>query len=167
MRLKEAIASALHLLVVLAFLGAGCFFIGLILQPEWRWRAVQILTEEPHLLNWAAGGLISTGLSFLFAFFGLERGRTLRLVMKARPISIDIKLVEQAVGDYFAAHFPKEVRESDVVVSQDKLDIAVQLATLPKGREKILLSDIEQKLGAFLRDRLGYAKPFILTIRSK
>lgn len=166
MRVREAIASALHLLVVLAFLGAGCFFIGLILQSEWRWRAVQILTESPHLLNWAAGGLIAAGLFFLFAFFGIEKGSTLRIAMKGHPVTIDLKVIEQIVGECFNTHFSKEVREADVaIVSPDKIELSVQFAPLPKGREKTLLPELEQKLGSFLRDRLGYTKSFTLTIR--
>lgn len=168
MRLREAVASALQLIAVLAFLILGAFLIMLPSRPDWRLAAVKWLQERPESFYGAGFFIGSFGLLLMLGFYGVGRGHFLRLAMKPNAITVDVKLVEQAIEECFKTNFPLYVRGADItVISKKHLEIAVDLEPLNENRQLRLMKVMEKKLSLLLCDRFGYTRPFTLSIHSR
>ena len=163
MRLKEAAASAIHLLVLLSYVAAGCILILFPSRPEWQQLFESALKQggEPFyfagILCWAVGCLFALG------FFRIHRGRFLRVKMKH---SIDVKVMRKAVEECFKRHFAGEIQGADVCIARkDRIDVAIELAPLAEGAQIELLQNIEQHLGRLFQEQFGYDKPFTVSVR--
>lgn len=168
MRLREAFASALHLFVVLCFLGIACFCFLLPQRPDWRSLFIHFLQEGPAISYWVGAGITVFALLLMLGFFGIGRGRFLRLTMKPHEAIIDVKLLEMAIEECFQTHFSQHVKGSDIaIISKQRLEVAVDLLPLEESGQKKIMLDMEQKLGTLLRDRFGYSRPFTLSVHSK
>lgn len=168
MRLREAVASALHLLVVISFLGMALFFLALPSMPLWRLACVNWLMEQPEQFYYLGGIFAGAAFLFIYGFYFVGRGRFLRLLMKPHVAIVDTKLLQEAIEECFHTHFPRQVRGADVaIINKQKLDVAVDLLPLEENRELLLMREMEKQLVYLLRQRFGYTKPFTLSIRSK
>lgn len=167
MRLREAVASALHLLVVLSWFALGALVLLLWRRPEWNQIAIDVLTGEPQRLIWVAISFSVVGLFFLFGFFKIGRGRYLRVEMCGGKPAIDSKIIRQAIEDCFRENYPAQLRSASVSVVKGKcLEIGLDLAGDDKESELELLSEIEPQLLELLRSRFGYSDPISLYVRS-
>jgi len=167
MRLKEAVASALHLLVVISFLGIALFCLALPSMPLWRMACMNWLVEQPEQFYWLGAIFGGAAILFIYGFYSVGRGRFLRLLMKPHIAIVDTKLLKEVIEECFHAHFPRQVRGADVAINKQRLDVAVDLLPLEETRELLLMREMEKHLVHLLRQRFGYTKPFILSIRSR
>jgi hypothetical protein len=168
MRLREAVASALHLLVVAAFSGITIFLFFLPSKPLWRSMCVQWLLEHPEKFYPLAAAFGSAACLFLFGFFTISRGRFLRILMKPHEAIIDAKLLKEAAEECFRSYFSKEVYGVDVAVAaKQRLDIAVDMHPVDANRRSCILREMEKQLTYLLRQRFGYTQSFTLSVRSK
>lgn len=153
---RQALASALHLFVVLAFFIAGFFFVSLPYLPEVK---IQIF-EKCTLIGLA---LFLAALILLLGFYALDRGRYLVIRM---GVAADVNVIQQTVEEYFARHFPKKISLTEIEIGRkSRLEIGVSLATLDEGAREKLYCQVEKQLGLLLRERLGYSKEFYLMVR--
>jgi hypothetical protein len=168
MRLREAAASALQLLVVLSYFGLACLAIVLPARPDWRSIGIDYLQVHPEIFYWIGGGFGIFGFLLLLGFYGIGRGRFLRLLMKPHTAMVDVKLIEQAIEECFQTNFPAYVRGADIaVISKQRLEVAVDLTPLEEKLQMRLMREMEKKLGLLLRERFGYARPFTLSVHSR
>lgn len=168
MRLREAVASALHLLVIGSFFGLACFLFFLPSRPDWQIIGMKWLMEEPDHFYWLGGMVAAASFLFLFGFYGVGRGRFLRLLMKPHIAIVDGKLLKEAIEECFRIHFPRHVRGADIaIISKERLDVIVDMLPLEEGRQLRLLREMEKQLCYLLRQRFGYTRPFTLSIHSK
>ena len=167
MRLREAVASALHLLVILSYFGLALLAVFLPSRPDWRLAAIAHLQEKPESFYWIGAALGGIGVLFILGFYGIGRGRFLRLSMKPHMASVDVKLLEQAIEECFKSHFPKQVRGTDIAIfSKQRLEVAIDLVPLEAKQQLRLMRAMEKKLSFLLRERFGYTQPLTLSIHS-
>jgi len=167
MRLREAVASVLHLCTVLLFLALGALSIFLVHRPDWNLMAQTSLAERPDLFYWIGGGFGGIGLFFLFAFFKVDGGRYLRLKLSFGETAIDSRIIRQAVEECFRRNYPLEIRGTCIsVIGGRRLQVALDLASLDEEKQLELLSDVEDKLIELLRSQFGYRESFLLFVRS-
>ncbi len=168
MRLREAVASALHLLVVLAFFGLSFVSLLLVRRSDWMQAVLDCLNNTPDALYWTAAGFGVIGLFFLWGFHGIGRGRYLALQMESGRATIDSKIVRLAIEECFKKNYPAQVSGASVSVAKGKrLEVALDLKSLPEEEELQLLSDAESKLQDLLQTQFGYREPLSLFIRSR
>lgn len=169
MRLREAAASALHLLVVLSYFALGAFAILLLRRRDLNKIAVDLLTNQSEIFYWISAAFGAIGLFFLLGFFGVGRGKYLSVSMQTGRAVIDSKIVRQTIEEYFKANFPDQMRGASVsVVKGQRLEVTVDLAGLVDEEQKLtLLSDAETKLLDILKSRFGYCKALTLFVRSR
>ncbi len=168
MRLREAAASALHLLVVLSYFALGVIAVLLLRRPDWNKMAAEFLTNQSEIFYWIGAGFAAIGLFFLLGFYGIGRGKYLRVSMQAGMASIDSKIVRQAIEECFKVNFPHQVRGASVsVVKGKRLEVVVDLIVLNEEQKLALLVDAETKLLDILKSRFGYIKPLTLFVRSR
>lgn len=168
MRFREAIASALQLFVILFDFGLALFFVILARRLDWRSLGIHWLQDEPEYFYWIGAAVGCLGILLMLGFYGVGRGRFLRLAMKPHIAMIDIKLLQKATEECFQTHFSPQVRGSDIAIfSKQRLEVAVDLAPMESRIQIVLLKDMEQKLTTLLRDRFGYTRPFTVSIHSK
>lgn len=170
MRLREAVASALHLLVVLSFFGLSFFSLVLTRRSDWMRWVLDCLNNAPETLYWTAAGFGLIGLFFLWGFHGIGRGRYLALSVSsawASSASVDSKVVRQAIEECFRKNYPNQISGASVSVKKGKsLEVTLDLASLPDEKQLELLSDAESKLKELLQSRFGYGDSFSLFVRS-
>lgn len=168
MRLREAVASALHLLVVLAFFSLAFLSLFLARRADWMQTALDRLNNAPETLYWMAAGFGAIALFFLWGFHGIGRGRYLALEMPSGKAMIDSKLVRQAIEECFRKNYPGQVAGASVSVAKNKrLEVSLDLVPLPEGRQLELLSDAEEKLRELLQSQFGYQESLALFVRSR
>lgn len=159
MRLQEAVTSAVHLLVVLSYIILGCFATILPSRLDWRITIIRWLDTCPENFYTIAAVCAGIGLFFLFCFYGVGRGRFLRVAMKPHRVAVDMKLLEQTISDYLKTDFPFIKGANVVVTSSKRLEIGLQAE-----QQMELPQELERGLGTLLRERFGYREPFTLCL---
>jgi len=168
MRLREAVVSALHLLVVGSFFALAFFLFFLPSRPDWRSIGAKWLLDQPEQFYLVGAFFASAACLFTLGFYAIGRGRFLRLLMKPHVAMVDVKLLKEVIEDCFRVHFPKYVRGADIAIAaKQRLDVAVDVLPLEASRQLRLMRDMEKQLCYLLRERFGYTRPFTLSIRSK
>ena len=168
MRVKEAITSALHLLVILFCFGLSIFSLALPFRPDLRLVGATWLQEAPQQLYWIGGYFALAGLFFLSSFYLLGRGKVLRISMGTPGITYDRKILKCIVNEFFANHFPQTALKAEVAfLPKEELEFSMEFPPLKEEEQKELLESIEQKLTVLLRDRFGYEKPFTLALKRR
>lgn len=153
---RQALLSAMHLFVVLAFFVGGFFFVSLPYLPEVK---IQIF-ERCTLIGL---GLFVSALILLLGFYALDRGRYLVIKM---GIHADLNVIRESVDACFARQFPKKISLSDVEIGpKSHIQIRVSMASLNEGDREALYVEAEKELGMLLRQRFGYSKPFHLIVK--
>lgn len=153
---RQALASTLHIFIVLAFFVAGLFFVMLPYLPEIRTE----IFEKSTLIGLI---LFITSLVLLFGFYALDRGKYLVIRM---GVSVDINLIRQNVEDCIARQFAKKIFLSDVEIGPKSLiEISVSLGPLREDAREELFVEAEKQFTLLLKQRFGYSKPFRLIIR--
>lgn len=163
MSLRQAVASALHLFVVLAFFVAGLLFVCLPYLPETRAQAIDLIAHQFQKCTLIGLGFFLASLLFLVGFYALDRGRYLVIQM---GVSADLNIIRQTVEDCFQRHFSKQIILNEVEVGRkSRLEIGVSLKPLSEDARENLFIEAEKQLQLLLRERFGYAKPFYLIVR--
>jgi len=166
MSARQAIASLLQLFLVFAFFTGGLFFICLSQVPRTR-----ILIENFILNHYSAG--TSIGLGFFIAsfvllvgFYGLNRGRYLRIKMGKNSTDIDVNVIRQTIEEHFKNRFSNEIDLIDVeIVRGGKIQIGVAIRRLSDDSNEEYLAQVERELVPLLRSRFGYSKSFHLQMK--
>ena len=157
----------LHLFTVFSFFSAGIFFFSLPYLPDLRIRLGHFLLDRPDISTSIAFGFFLTAFLLLIGFYGLNRGRFLRIEMGKHTAEIDAEVIRQTLDPFFKKRFPKEMDLSDVeVINGKKLEIIVHLAMREADLEEDLLLRTEKGLQELLRERFGHSRPFYLIVRT-
>jgi hypothetical protein len=168
MRLREAAASALHLLVVLSYFALGAFAVLLLRRPDWNKMATDLLVSQSEIFYWVGAALGAIGLFFLLGFFGIGRGKYLRLSMQEGKAVIHSKIIRQAIEECFKLNYPEQVLGASVtVVKGQRLEVAIDVTALDEEEQLTLLADSEAKLLHILKSRFGYSQPLTLFVCSR
>ncbi len=168
MRLREAISSTFHLLVVMLCLAlAGLSWI-LPFRPDWCLEVIRCLADDHAVLFKVGLGWIFLSLVFALAFFAVGRGKFLNIVMGSHRASVERKVLQQVIEAFFREHFKGQVSDVDVAFGlKNSLEIAVDIPSLASLEKAPLLEKAEKGISTLLRERFGYEKPFTLSVRSK
>ncbi len=166
MRPRQAIASSLHLFVVLSFFLAGFFFVALPLLPEVRVHMADFLLNHFEVCTSVAFGFFVAAFFLLIGFYGLNRGKVLRLQMGQHLVSVEAALIEQSIEECFRKSFKKQIFLSDVeIVNGKKIEIRVTLAPLEEDVREQLFARAETALQTLLKERFGYTRSFDFIVR--
>ncbi len=159
---RQAIASALHLFVVFAFLIAGLFFVLLPYLPLTRIELIDFLSNRYEDCTKVGMGLFLVALIFLLGFYTLNRGKYLVIKM---GVSTDLKVVRQAIEDCFAKQFSKKISLREVEIGpKSHLGFKVHLTPMDEASREELYVQVEKQLGILLQERFGYTQSFHLIV---
>lgn len=162
MNAKQALTSLLHGFVLLIFSAVAFLFVCLPHLPVARLEIVDVMLNRPELL--ASFGLwtFAVVLMLFVGFYGVNRGKFLRLKMGAQPVEIDHRLISKSLEECFHTHFKEKIALVAVNVDS-QIDIDIKLAPLDEGEREELFLRVEVALQTLLKERFGYTKPFYLT----
>lgn len=164
MSARQAIASALHLFVVLAFFIAGLFFVLLPYLPLTRIEIVDFFSHRYEQCTQIGMGLFLVALIFLLGFYALNRGKYLVIRM---GISADLKVIQLAIEECFVKQFPKKISLKELGLGpKSRLDLKVYLAPADERAREDLFIAVEKQLSLLLHERFGYARPFHLIVKT-
>lgn len=160
---RQAIASALHLFVVLAFSLAGLLCVLLPHLPLTRMNLIEILSHQPEQCAQIGLGFFLAAFIFLLGFYALNRGKYLVIRM---GLSTDLKIVQHAIEECFAKQFQKKIALKEVSLgSKSHLHLKVHLAPIDESSREDLFITVEKQLSLLLYQRFGYSKPFHLIVK--
>lgn len=163
MSVRQALASVLQLFTVFFFFGAGLFFLALPRSETLRLLCENLVWNGRSQLTSLGWGLILAAAVLLIGFYGIQRGRTLRIRMGGHSAQIDPLLIRQTIESHFNKKTSRAISFYDVEIgSGGKIEIAVAFQTVPEAE---LLKGMERELTSLLQARFGYAKPFHLIVR--
>lgn len=162
MSLKGAIASALQFLVVFALFLLGLFFIMLPSLPLTRMEIIEFLSTRYQTCTQIGLGIFFVGFLFLLGFYAANRGKYLVIKM---GISLDLKVIRQAVHTCFAKQFPKKISLKEVKIgSKSELEFKVHTPITNEAEREELYIQVEKQLGILLKERFRSSKPFYLIV---
>lgn len=156
MRNGQLVFSATQFFLTVALIGFGIGCIVLDHSQALRCQLADWLCQPTTsllfigLLSLVIGGLLGIG------FWMMQRGGFVRLRMHKGPISIHEELVRKAVQQFWIEHYPDARRPSEIFVSHKKIEIVSEDPELD-------LEELEQRLGDFFANHLGYRDAFFLT----
>ncbi len=154
---RQALASALHLFVVLSFFLGGCFFVSIPYLPEMKTE----IFEKSTLIGLS---LFLASLILLLGFYALDRGRYLVIKM-GEEVKINLQIIHQTLEECFIRNFPQKIHLSEVEIGpQSLLEIQISLAPLSEETREDLFIEVENHLSLLLHQRFGYSKQFRLIV---
>jgi hypothetical protein len=158
---RQALASALHLFVVLIFfiVALGCTLIPYL--PLTREAIIDFLNHRYEECFQIGMGLFALSLVLFIGFFALNRGKCLVIQM---GVSTDVRLVQHVVEEYFSTHFHKKIALKEVTLGP-KSSLSFLITTHEKEPES-LFGEVETGLSLLLRKRFKYTKPFHLIVKN-
>ena len=164
---RHAIASTLHLFAVVAFFAAGVFFFAIPYLPEVRVHLADFLLSRYEVSTSIAFGFFLATVLLFSGFYGLNRGRFLRIEMGKHSAGVGADAIRQTLETFFKEQFPGRIAVSDVeIIRAKKLEIAVHLAAPEEEAWEELFIEVEKALQALLRERFGYSRPFALIVKN-
>lgn len=166
MTIRQAISSFLQLFVLFVFFSASLFFICLAYLPMVKFRIEDLLLNHSEVC-------VSIGIGFFIAssilaigFYGLNRGRYLRIKMGKNTAEIDSRIIHQTIEEHCKGRF-NGIRILDVEIGRgSKMTISVELIQMPENVET-LLGEFEDELVPLLKSRFGYFKPVDLIAETR
>ncbi|MES2272675.1 MAG: hypothetical protein V4487_00585 [Chlamydiota bacterium] len=163
---RQAFASLLHLLVVFAVFSAGLFFVSLPYLPDVRMRLEICLLHRFEIFTHVGFGFLGAAFLLFLGFYGLNRGRSLRIKMGGHSAEVDAQLIHLAIEECFKTNFSKKLIFKDLKILRGaELEIGVKLSDTPEAGQEELLRKAEKELQILLRQRFGYTKPFYLIFK--
>lgn len=161
--MRRALTSALQALAVLTLFIISFGLALLPYLPEARMHLAHRLIHQPDIFLFTGIGFFAVAFFFGLAFFGLQRGRYLRIRMGT---DVEEAILRNMLEECFKIHFPKQiVLEGIELDGGTKLEIAVRITPTTEKDREILLSSAEEQLKQLLREKLGFTNPFYLTVR--
>jgi len=157
---KQAIASALHLFVVLAFFVSALVFVLIPYLPLTRMAIIDFFSHRYEQCTQIGMGLMALSLVFLVGFYALNRGKYLVIQM---GVSTDVRLIQHVVEEYFNSHFPQKIALKEVTLGP-KSSLSFMVATQEKDQMSLFV-EVETGLSLLLRKRFKYTKPFHLVVK--
>ena len=165
MRLKEAIVSCLHLLILFFFFAFACFWFALPHMPEWQMQGLHFLSEGCRGSGYMALGCLGCALLLWIGFYGFGPHKWLRLQMGSHLTSVEIPVVQQTVAAFFREHFPEQVNLQKITfLKGNRVEMAIACFAKTPQEQKALLKQMEQGLQVLFKERFGYTKPFYLVV---
>ena len=152
--------SAIELLVVLFILGSGLLLMGVHYSPILRNGAIRLLIEQQWFLLSVGELLVILSLFLFVGFYFMNRRRFLSFQVGSSKASINESIVSDYVTSYWKENFP-EVKALPEVCFRGGKELEV-IAHVPEGDQ--LLERVESELSVVLARKVGYEKPFTLTI---
>lgn len=167
MVLKRAVAAILQAFAVFVFFAIGFCSILLPQLPEARIQVAHLLFNQPTIFTWIGVGFFSLALLFFLGFYGVSRGRFLRIQMGGNLTDVKVGLIRQTLEECFKAHFPKKISLEEIdLISGQKLEIAIRLPPLEEAEREALFFSVEERIELLLKEKFGYSHPFHLIVRS-
>lgn len=167
MNLKKALASALQLFASAAFFAGALFFISLPFLPSIRFQIADVLLNSPKVCTPIGVGFLLAAVLLFAGFYGANRGRFLHIRMGSNRASVDREVIHKALEECFQRQFPNLIALSDIdIVRGRDLEIEVCLVPLEEGFREELFVEVQSKLQPLLQEQFGYAKPFLLIVKS-
>lgn len=164
MRPRHAIASSLHFFSVFSFFAAGFLFFALPYLPEVRFLMADFILNHFELCTSISLGFFLIAFLLLMGFYGLNRGKILRIEMGRHFASIDADAIRQTLEPFFKEKFSPHIVLNDVeVIRMKKLEISVITSSL---EESEVFANVEKELQKLLKERFGYVSPFYLIVKS-
>lgn len=163
MNARQAIASALHLFVVLTFFLMGLLFVLLPYLPLTRIQIIDFLSVRYEQCTQIGMIFFLVSLVFLLGFYTFNRGKYMVIRM---GVSADLKLIRHAVEDCFNRQFSKKISLKEVEMGpKSTLDFKVHLAPTDESSREALFVEVENQLGILLHERFGYSRAFNLVVK--
>jgi hypothetical protein len=157
--MHRAISSLLHLFACFSFFGAALFFLSLPFLPNVRIQLCAILLDRPNTLYRVGFVCLAASLILTLGFYAFYRGRSMLIGMGA---SVDAAVILKTLEPFFKEHFDGRMELSDIhFSSRGKLEIEV----FSQSEDPHLLARVEGGITSLLKERFGYAKPFLLSLK--
>ena len=166
MTLRKAIASLLQLFAVFAL-----FFVGLSLAVvshvnEVRMRLVDLLLREPEVFTLVGAGFFVGTALLLLGFYGVSRGRFLRIRMGGEIADVKPKVLRRVLQESMKRQFQNQVVLEGVEMgAKEALEIAIWLRPKEEAVRRELLVLLEKELKGKLSETFAYKSPFFITVR--
>ena len=168
MRLREAVASILHLLTVLCYGALSVFCLILPIHPGWRLHLIEWAEKTPEIFYWGAVFFAAVTFFFLLGFYAVGRGSYLRIQMQPHEAIVDAKLIEIALSECIKKHFADSIYGASVsIAAKERIEVAFDLAPQSVAQTEETLRKAEEQFGLLLRNRFGYTLPFVAVLRLK
>jgi len=152
--------SAIQFLLVAALCAAGAGLITLDSSLLLRQSLADWIISPTSNLLLIGSLILSVALLLGIGFWAMQRGSFVRLSMRKGPFSVHEALVRKAVQQFWIENYPDTKRPSEVFVSNQKIEIALE-------DESQDLEEVEKKLGEFFSKHLGYEKEFFLSLTKR
>lgn len=167
MILRRAISSTLQFFSVFVLFSLGFAFAALPFLEEARIHFVDILLNEPDVFSYVGAAFFFTSLLLFFGFYGLNRGRYLRIKMGDDLAEIRVRVIRQSLEECFKTQFSSKIFLEDIThISKNKIEIAIRIEQLEDEARERLFAQTERELQNVLKERFGYSGAFYLTVRS-
>ena len=132
----------------------------------------------PHLRQALAGFILSSSLLFsigcvlsalgvclLAGFYYMYRGVYYSFSMENRVTSVDSKIIQEYVRQYWEEQLPGEEAEVAVLLRPDqKIEVYLEWKGFSLEAQKALLEGAENELSALLKQQFGYSKEFFFSV---
>ncbi|MFA6502391.1 MAG: hypothetical protein WCT85_06350, partial [Parachlamydiales bacterium] len=155
MRTVNLLASAMHLLIVLAMFAIGFFLVMIYLSPHFcNFFLDLLLNDSVMFLKIGLTIGLFTVISFV-TFYYIHKGQYIKFYIKQNKYQVNIDIIKSYLQNYLKVMYPDKKNELDVyVILKDKLEIVIDMESLNGQKEFIM--DLEPVIKNLLSEKLNY-----------
>jgi hypothetical protein len=152
MRPSAAIASALHLFMVLLLCLASLFSSLIAFSDAARLRFLLLVENDPAAFGYGAAALGIGALLLLINFYAYHKATFLLLKMGTHEAIVEARVIEQAIETLFPCPKVTLLRKKRLLIELPDTGL-------------LEAAQAEKELEMLLKERFGYRGPFELKIR--
>lgn len=164
MRKGNLLFSAVQFLFVFALFLLGGLLIGLHYAPHLRMSIASMILDQAVSLSFLGYMTIVCALLLCIGFYVMHRGAYFRIRMDGGDVTVEPKLIEGLVQDYWKERFPERGFKTEVILRGYKqIEVVAEMPEVELSVREVLLPEIEKELGALLLSHLGYRREWMMT----
>ncbi len=102
------------------------------------------------------GFLALMGCIMMISAYRRLKMRSIQIKLDSNVVSIDAKIVQQYLDDYFKREFPNQIVDYQLKIKKQAMEILVSLPAVSFEDQKIIIEKIKQDLSHLFSQILGY-----------
>ncbi len=167
MKAGNLLFSAVQFVFVVLVILLGGFFIGFQHAPHLRFLVSHFFSDPTVSFSLIGYFILGCGVFLLIGFCVMHGGIYYRVKMKGGDLLVDPVVIRSYVDEYWKNAFPDHDLSVEVSVSNQALEMFVELPLLSEENQEAFLEKAEVELAQILQKRLGYYKEFSLSVLVK
>ncbi len=168
MRTEQNIYALIFVFLLVLFGLQSLLFLVLPFSTALQGSLAAFFMQPPWYVGYIAVFALLLFFLLLTISWAMHKKRYVRMTMECDKVSIEKGVIEEYVHRYFQKEMPGKDPVYDIILGKENsLDIVLELHDFSLHEKEGFFSKVQFELGSLLARKIGYERPFTLTVVEK